>query len=178
MNKKIILIVLLFFVVIFLTAFKMRESISDNSQFLYPEFTWQEKVASDNSGITHLMVVKNGASELIPLSGRVYSTTLTSDNASNLFSQLDNFRKFTNEKTETEGWSQSVKLGNSEYMPTFADGPDGSLYGFVKSSGNNILLFQVEEGWKGRQEKSPEGAIQCPCVYEVRVFLSDPWEVE
>jgi len=70
-------------------------------------------------------------------------------------------------------WKQSIDIQNKQLSAISADGALGGITGNLKSDDKNLTVL-VLDGQIIKSESSSNAAINCPCNYTMRIFMSNP----
>jgi hypothetical protein len=176
MNKKTIIITIII-VILAILALTSRNG-DDNKDFisigLYPGYEWEEvSVSSLDDSLRSIAVTKDSLRSVL-LPGVAHRVIIESPDTESFFQILEDFRSYTISRSEGNDWLRSVDSAGVKISPIFADGPSSSVYGFVKSIGDNIFLYQISERWLENSQNEFTFRLECPCKYEITIFESLP----
>src|SRR3989344_5522919 len=115
---------------------------------LYPEFAWEEVDASDSSSLLsegkYQAPFSVGSSlVIITVSGKewIYKETVSSDKREMLKS---GFNEYYQKQLNKLGWDiNAIEYKNKKIQGPSADGPTGSLKGYIKIAGEKMRLIAV-----------------------------------
>ncbi len=141
---------------------------------LFPRVTWT-RFQPDESKLR-----KSLGKESIYVSGKKYGTSSIDGqewegSAKNLTREeintiLNDFRNYYASKLTAKGWATEVAYTGYKLSPLFADGPGGSIYGYITLKNGQLRAVIL-------MEETPIenfGSIaKCPCSIGFRVFVSE-----
>lgn len=84
------------------------------------------------------------------------------------------FRDYLDSEFTKRGWAADIDVNGKTLQPLIADGPGGSVWGYVKRVGDKfqvIILQEINSSYKNRPIYSLKD--DCPCNLSFYVFFSD-----
>lgn len=110
---------------------------------------------------------KNRKQEIVKLYGQLW--------IANVYDQGEHFKNFE-DLLKKSGWNFSVDLDDIKlsFDGPQADGPNGSLWGYIKVENNKLRLIGLSSNLIEYTDVGNGGPVQveCPCTYELQVFES------
>jgi len=147
------------------------------------DYDWKEKTLTtedlfdmrafyDNRYVGNELAGQSGY--IVFPSGKYYFT-MVEDMETNSFPGQSLQRKVDGDMTKN-GWKQGIQYGDYYIMGMAADGPTGSVIGYVKRVDNQLQTIVCGYSVDGTWVESEEGPMQlkCPCKTTMGIFISDP----
>ncbi|OGY96280.1 MAG: hypothetical protein A2122_01515 [Candidatus Liptonbacteria bacterium GWB1_49_6] len=193
-NKKIFLRIVVVFILIFLGYFLLRsqkggpkidsasptseELSADSAKWnippLFPDVAWRTPSQEESHRDYFTIYIGNGTS-LEELNGTEWIFKQNTQEGDKTFSQ--DFEIYYRKEASEKGWGFEIPFKNNTLQAPSADGPMGSLWGYLKRKDNLVRLIGLESHWNYTYSSPEEGGV-CPCSEELRVFLSDPLPID
>lgn len=137
-----------------------QSKIVEKEQALYYDGSFLEGPDADFSGS-------------VDLKGREWSGTFETDSSEEAGGKIESFQDYYRGKLEESGWESQCWFKNVRMMPVSADGPGGSIWGYVKSRKDEVqvVLLSYKIIGEAAQREGPV-AIDVEGV-EFKVFISE-----
>jgi len=162
---------------------KIQRGYEWNDIELPDNYSWREETLTDDDffsmrafydGRYAESELPGQSGDIVFPSGKYYSTVITdmevnSFPGQNLWGKID-------KSMNRNGWKMGIPYAEYEIQGTAADGPTGSLVGYVKKLDNQlrtiVYSYSVSGTWVGTSESPAQ--LKCPCKTTINIFISDP----
>lgn len=139
---------------------------------LYPKAEWNvfKEGAGEESLGTYALYFLKDMSEPINLTGNEWISTVMSQTVDEKYDLISDFQNYYNSSLKELGWNNKYEDDKFEFMPIAADGPTGSMWGYLKAKNGmlRVIVLSYEVVLKPDSNK-----LECPCDLELKVFVSD-----
>ena len=148
---------------------KWQEVIFDPSktmdfQMAYDDFKYIQEPAKRNQ-------------KFVQLPGHLWMATIKNLSDSQLNDTREKFQKYYDDSLKSTGWDwqQDLDSKHISFSGPSADGPLGSIWGYVKIQNEKLRLLGLGYQITDYTDVSNGGPIEikCPCTLELKVFESD-----
>lgn len=135
---------------------------------LYPEVNWGEFVESEfNKSLGRSALYSRGP---IRMNGMEWEASKDNLNRDSMNALLTGFDKYYDSELTKKGWSNNYQDKQYDLSPLAADGPGGSIWGYIKVNNGKARVILLE---KITPVEDFGGVAKCPCDVGLRVFVSD-----
>ncbi len=133
---------------------------------LYPNLIWITDT-SELLGKSGIYREGNSAS----ISGKQWVASKKGIAPTDMDTVRTGFRKYYDTELTKRGWYTQLKTSSGDtVIPLQADGPGGSIWGYIGSDNNVIRIVLLEEKLP---PSGPDVQLNCPCDVTFTVFISD-----
>lgn len=88
-------------------------------------------------------------------------------------------RDYFNSELTKRGWAADLEVNGKVLQPLTADGPGGTIWGYVKRSGDKFQVVIIQET-SSSYKKQPISSLEedCPCNLSFFVFFSEVFNID
>ena len=144
---------------------------------LYPEFEWEEFIESEfNKSLSEsALYSQKGNWGSIRMNGEEWTASKDNLDRDSMEVLLTGFDEYYNSELTQRGWSNIYEDEQYNLVPLSADGPGGSIWGYIKVNDGKLRVILLE---KFTPIEGFGGVATCPCDIGFRVFVSDVESIE
>lgn len=152
---------------------EQAEQVSLDFLWLFPGVIW--KVFDSNISAKPSLGVKglylqSDEIKTVNLEGYEWTSEIDNLDKESMENLIKEFEDYYVGQTTKFGWKTKMNIGSYLFTPLSADGPTGSVYGYIGASNESLRVLLLEIIREAKRLKSP---IVCPCSVSFRVFVSD-----
>lgn len=136
---------------------------------LYPNLSWT-RVDFRDQRIKSPGLYYNYEPLEVTVSGEEWSAKLSVETDKNYTELISAFRSYYQDTFENLRWKSETKIDGKTLMPTVADGPTGSLWGYLDITDGKMKVVMLNYNTTFSPSKTLP--LVCPCNVEFRVFES------
>src|SRR3989344_3315032 len=144
---------------------------------LYPEFEWEEFIESElNKSLSEsALYSQKGNWGSIRMNGKEWTASKDNLDRDSMEVLLTGFDVYYNSELTQRGWSYIYEDEQYNLVPLSADGPGGSIWGYIKVNDGKLRVILLQ---KLTPIEDFGGVATCPCSIGFRVFVSDIESIE
>lgn len=136
---------------------------------LYPNLSWTHVNFRDQR-IKSPGLYYNYEPLKVAVSGEEWSAKLSVETDKNYTELISAFSSYYQDTFENLRWKSETKIDGKTLMPIVADGPTGSLWGYLDIADGKMKVVMLSYNTTFSQSKTLP--LVCPCNVEFRVFES------
>lgn len=163
-------------------------SLINNSVELFPEINWElikeNKIFDFAVYYDNYSTATDSANAIVgnkALVGQLWGSTVGNLNHDELGQLVKSFSEYySSEELESEGWQEFVNYEGIRLSALAADGPSGSVWGYLYIEDEELKVIIVSHETEGpwtTSENTP-ATLNCPCTISFEVFVSEPYPLE